>query len=341
MTTRRAIIHGTGLIGASIGLGLRSAGWEVSGWDPDTAALGAAMSRGALGQAMDDAADGIGEADLLVLAGPPSATVAGLAELDTPALVTDVAGVKTPVVAAASHLAHFVGGHPMAGGATSGPSLASSHLFHGATWVLTVDDAGQTDLEAMEAVVRSLGANPMRMSAAGHDAAVARVSHLPHLLAAALMSVAERDTGAIGLAGGGFRDLTRIAASDPAWWVEILAANRAHLEEAISDLEEELARWRSRLGDDRGVGDALAAASEARSTIGEHNVQVKVVLYDRPGEIARVGHALEASRANVRDFQLRHGEHGGGGILTISVTPSTAERLREALTTEGFVIEQG
>ena len=341
-TMPNALIHGTGLIGASIGLGLRSAGWRVVGWDPDPAALDVAMRRGAIAAAAHGPDDGTSDTDLLLLAGPPSATVASLSFLDTPALVTDVAGVKSGVVTAASDLPRFVGGHPMAGGASSGAALASSHLFHGATWVLTTDGARDQDLEVMEGVVRSLGANPSRMTAADHDAAVARISHLPHILAAALMSVAGQDEQTIKLAGGGFRDLTRIAAADPDWWVEVLTANRVDLGRVISDLEAELARWKSRLegGDPAPVAEALSLASRARTTLGEHHSQVKVVLYDRPGEIAGVGHALEASGANVRDFQLRHGEHGGGGILTISVTPATADRLREALEAEGFTVEE-
>ncbi len=341
MSTPNALIHGTGLIGASIGLGLRSAGWEVVGWDPDPKALDGARGRGAISASASGPDDGVAQTDLLILASPLSATMATLGRLDTSALVTDVAGVKSGVVAAAAHLPRFVGGHPMAGGATSGAALASSHLFHGATWVLTTDGAGEPELDALEDVVRSLRANPLRMTAADHDAAVARISHLPHVLAAALMTVAGRDQHAVSLAGGGFRDLTRIAAADPGWWVEVLAANRTELGRVISDLEDELARWRSRLddGDPGPVSDALLQASQARTTLGEHHSQVKVVLFDRPGEIAGVGHALETSGANVRDFQLRHGEHGGGGILTISVTPATSDRLREALIDQGFTLE--
>jgi prephenate dehydrogenase len=336
---RTAVIHGTGLIGASIGLALRHAGWDVIGWDPDPAALATASRRGALTEVTDDPTRH--SADLVVVAAPPSQIMARLESLRTDALVTDVAGVKGPVVTTAAHLPHFVGGHPMAGGATSGPDLASSRLFHGAGWVLTTDGVSEADLLFMEDVVRSCGANPIRMTAAEHDAAVALISHLPHLTAAALMNLGLAEPHALALAGGGFRDLTRVAGSETDWWTEVLVANATEILRAIGGLEAGLGGYRRALenGDRDHLRELLEVAREGRRGLGEHHTQVRVVLLDRPGEIARVGHALEATRADVRDFQLRHGEHGGGGILTISVSPDTAQALGQALRDEGFEIE--
>lgn len=136
----RAAVLGTGLIGASIGIGLRGLGWTVVGWDPDDGALMTALTMGALDETAGEAEVGA-DADLIVLAGPPAAIEEELAKLDTAALVTDVAGVKAPMVAAGSHLKRYVGGHPLAGRETSGPSGASGSLFRGATWVLTTDGA--------------------------------------------------------------------------------------------------------------------------------------------------------------------------------------------------------
>lgn len=342
MHANRALIHGTGLIGTSLGLALRGAGWEVVGWDPDPSVVARAMERGALSDRVSDA-DDLADARLMVLAGPLSATVATLREL-TPhdgLLITDVAGVKGPVVEAGSHLGSFVGGHPMAGGATSGPSLASSRLFHGATWILTTDTGTEDDLNLLEGVVISFGANPVRMTAEEHDAAVARVSHLPHLLAASLVALSEAEGGFASLAGGGFRDLTRVATSETGWWPDVLTTNAKELSAALAELEDQLRSWRQVLasGDTDAIAAMLDAARSARVKLGEHHAQVRVILFDRPGEIARVGHALETSRADVRDFQLRHAEHGGGGVLTISVTPPTVDVLRAALVAEGFKLD--
>jgi prephenate dehydrogenase len=149
------------------------------------------------------------------------------------------------------------------------------------------------------------------------------------------------DPDALALAGGGFRDLTRVAGSDTGWWTEVLAANSDQLGQALSGLDHALKAVASALAahDHESMRGILEEARIGRTSLGEHHTQVRVVLHDRPGEIARVGHALENSKADVRDFQLRHGEHGGGGILTISVTPATAESLGEALRTEGFELE--
>ena len=334
MSQPQVTILGTGLLGASVGLALRSRGWEVSGWDPNDRVLQLASERGAIGVALDDPV--VGDADLVVLAAPPEAVVSTLRDLDTETLVTDVASVKTSVVAAADHLPHFVGGHPMAGGETSGPEMASSSMFHGATWVLTTDGADAVDLEQMSEVVSSLGANPVAMTAAEHDVAVARVSHLPHVLAAVLMNLVQDDPATLALAGGGFRDLTRIAAGESGWWSEVLTANSDQVTASIEGLDAALDRWKSASKDE--MADLLESARQARLGLGEHNTQVRVVLVDRPGEIARVGHALEQSRVDVRDFQLRHGEHGGGGILTISVRGEGRDALTMALVDEGFEV---
>jgi prephenate dehydrogenase len=337
MSERKATILGTGLLGASVGLALRSQEWSVSGWDPDPEAMAEALGRGAYERALDGPRTD--DADLVVLAAPPDAIAETLRTMETGALVTDIAGVKVPIVAAGAHLPHFVGGHPMAGGETSGASLASSSLFRGATWVLTSDHAESDDLETLGRIVESFGANPLVMTAEGHDAAVARVSHLPHILAAALMRLADEDPATLGLAGGGFRDLTRIAAADSTWWAEVLGANAAEVGASIEELQQTLDSWKEALtaGDD-DLTRRLESARRARLGLGEHHTQVRVVLVDRPGEIARVGHALETSRVDVRDFQLRHGEHGGGGVLTISVRGEGKNALVNALKEEGFEV---
>jgi prephenate dehydrogenase len=336
MSEGKAVVLGAGLLGASLGLALRSKDWLVAGWDPDGSALDQAMQRGAFDEAQDT--PDLSDVSLVFLAAPPDAVAAALHEMRTEALVSDVASIKTPIVSAARHLPHFVGGHPMAGGETSGATLASSALFHGATWVLTSDGADPEDIASMESLVSTLGANPVVMTAEEHDAAVARVSHLPHVLAAALMSLARADGSSMGLAGGGFRDLTRIAAADSGWWTEVLTSNAQHIVASIDDLEAALESWKTSMLEGRtdDLANALRDARQARLELGEHHTQVRVVLLDQPGEIARVGHALETSRVDVRDFQLRHGEHGGGGILTISVKGEGRDLLTEALTAEGF-----
>lgn len=342
MAKRRAAIAGTGLIGASIGLGLTHAGWQVVGWDPDGGVLAEARAVGAV------SATGAGDLDdlvalrpdLLVLAGPIEGVVAGVEQLDTDILTIDVAGVKGPVVAAAAHLSHFVGTHPMAGREISGPRAASLGLFRGAAWVLTTDNADRADVEQVGGVVESLGARPVRMTAAEHDAAVARISHLPQVLAGALLATVADDPHALSLASGSFRDLTRVAASDPTPWVGLLSANRVEVLEATAALQRAIDVVADELAADERdrLQASLTEAGERRRFLAPPVVAVSVALADRPGELAKVGRSLEASAVDVRDLQLRHAPYGGGGVLTLAVRPGDAEALRAALLQEGLIV---
>jgi prephenate dehydrogenase len=332
-----ALIVGTGLIGASIGAALRRQGWSVVGWDPAEEALAGAFEIGALNGtvASIEEADG---ADLIVLAAPVGAIIATLGSLATDVLVTDVAGVKTTVVKAAAHLSHFVGGHPMAGRESSGPGAANAAMFEGASWILTTDGVDPADMERMEALVESMGATPVRMSAADHDAAVAAVSHVPQVLASSLVNMVGANSDALALAAGGFRDVTRIALSEPAWWTDILTENREEVTSLIRALSADLGAWADRIdaGDREGVAAGLGSARSTRRRLAPPVAAVQVLLEDRPGEIARVGHALAEASVDVRDLQLRHATRGGGGVLTLSVPPGQEEALVEALRAEGF-----
>ncbi|MBT8211640.1 MAG: prephenate dehydrogenase/arogenate dehydrogenase family protein [Acidimicrobiia bacterium] len=337
--TLRVGIAGTGLIGASIGAGLRAAGWDVSGWDPDPDALERAEGIGALDRSCETLDDLLSEdPDVVVLGAPPDAVIDLVAGLTTSALVTDVAGVKAPVIEAAGHLSRFVGGHPMAGRETGGAEHASPALFRGATWIVTLDGAADVDVELVEAMVHALGARAVRMTAADHDEAVALISHLPQVLAVTLLESAAETGHALDLASGSFRDLTRVAASDPSMWSQLLAANRSAVAARLRAFGQRLDSVADVISDSDSMQDRLREARDVRSTLSPPVVAVDVALADEPGELAKVGRALESSRADVRDLQLRHGRHGGGGVLTLSVRPGEAETLVAALSAVGLEV---
>ncbi len=337
---RQAGILGTGLIGTSIALGLKQAGWTVHGFDPSPETVAALSAFDAFSGVAETAQEAVANADLVVVAGPPASVPSILAGLDTDALVTDVAGVKAGIPAAARHLSHYVSGHPMAGRETSGPGGASASLFRGATWVLITDGSTETDLERVEEIVASLGANPLRMSAEEHDDAVAVISHLPQILAAALIREAMEHPAGLGLASGSFRDLTRVAASDPDLWADLLVRNSIPVVEVIASYRKRLDAWATAVeaGDEKELAEALREAGQARKDLAPPVVAVEVALADRPGELARVGRSLEACQVDVRDLQLRHSPHGGGGILTLSVRPDEAAALQGALAAEGLLV---
>lgn len=327
------------MIGTSIGLGLSARGWAVSGWDTDLSALAGAAARGALTAAVDGVGALAGSPDLIVVAGPPAATIAMLRDLDTSDLVIDVCSVKSGPAAAGAHLARFVPTHPMAGREVAGPEAASGAMFEGAAWVVCDDAADAADVAAVSEIVSALGARPVHMSAADHDAAVAVVSHLPQVVAVTLMLEAASSPGSLDLAAGSFRDLTRVAASEPRMWETLLHANRDDVVAAVRGLRlrlEDLEGVIARGGDD--LRAVLAEARMHREQLGAAAVPVRIALADRPGELAKVGHSLAASAVDVRDLQLRHAPYGGGGVLTISVRAGEADRLRRALVDEGLVL---
>jgi prephenate dehydrogenase len=336
---QRAAVVGTGLIGTSIGIGLSVSGWQVTGWDPNVQHLEKAAEMGAMSRQASGLQDAIADVDLVFLASPPKVTVSLVTDLQTEALVTDVAGIKQPVVEAAYGLPRFVGGHPMAGREVAGPGGASGDLFRGATWVLTTDHSDAGDRATVARVVQSLGALPVEMTAANHDHVVALVSHLPMVLAATLIDqLGAAGSSANSMVAGGFRDLTRIALSSSDWWSDLLVANRQPVSSVLRQMSSGLRQWADHLeaGEREWASGLLQNARLRRMALAPPVEGVGVLLEDRPGEIAHVGQALAASGVDLRDLQLRHATHGGGGVLTLSVRSEEAASLRRALISEGF-----
>jgi prephenate dehydrogenase len=312
----------------------------VRGWDPDDATAQIALDRSAV-EAILDLEQLLDWADIVVLAGPPAAVIEAVATLRTDALVIDISGVKQPV-ADANRLPRYVGTHPMAGREVTGPGAATPHLFRGAAWVVVPGDAAQPDVALTERLIADLGARPVRMSAADHDIAVAAISHVPQLLASTLMNEAADRTDALELVAGSFRDLTRVASSDPSVWVELLEANRGAVLEVLGEFVDRLRSLADNIaaGDAGAVAAQLQRAREGRQNLGPHTAAVRVALADEPGELARVGHAFETAGVDVRDLQLRHAPYGGGGVLTVSVRAGDETALRRALEHEGLLLAE-
>jgi prephenate dehydrogenase len=330
-------VIGTGLVGGSLAAGLTSAGWDVVGYDADRESLEIALERGLIGIAVDSVA-GILDAppEIVVVAAPPKATIEILSNLETSVVVMDVAGIKSAILQVTGHLDGFVGTHPMAGRESFGPNAASPALFRGANWVV-IEGAPRDATDRAIEVIETLGANPVFMSAAAHDEAVAAISHLPQVLAAGLLVSASETPDALGLAAGSFRDLTRVAASQPIPWVEILKSNEAAVLSAVNMLKAQLDTIESAIrSNDDDLLAYLSTSRDVRRSLGAPVAAVRIGLADEPGEIARVGHALEESHVDVRDIQMRHAPYGGGGILTVSVRAGEEEALRGALEDVGL-----
>ena len=273
---------GCGLMGGSFALALKRAGLvrRVVGFSPSEATRQRALAMGvidAVALGADQAAQG---SDVVLLAVPVAATqstLAGMAEALSPqTLLMDVGSTKRDVVQAAEFalgdkLATFVPAHPIAGKEVAGVAHADVNLYTGCQVILTpMEKTGTAQLAQAQALWTALGAHVRLMSALDHDSAFAAVSHLPHMLAFAAMNAVNSQAQAahfLSLAGPGFRDFTRIAASDPAVWRDILHANRdqlllqsGHLREALQAFESALAE-----GDTAALEQLITAASQSRS----------------------------------------------------------------------------
>ena len=345
----RAQVIGTGLIGGSVAMALRAAGWHVTGSDADHEVEATALERGAVDAVGRDA-----PADLVVVC-TPSAKVADIARSvlaanqDPNLIVTDVAGVKAPIVEAIDD-PRFVGGHPMAGSEQLGVAGARSDLFVGATWVLTPGEDTPADTYGrLLSIVRSLGAQGVALSATDHDRLVAHVSHVPHLVASALMNeaaaVAESDAALLLLAAGGFRDMTRVAAGDPAIWPDVCVENSTAILEGLDALAVQIDGLRQAIadGDRQALHAALTTASRARRALPGRSVdperlaEVRIPVPDRAGVLAQVTATASELGLSVVDVEIAHSVEGGRGVLIVVVARDEAERYAGALRNLDFM----
>jgi prephenate dehydrogenase len=355
-------VIGGGLIGGSIALAVRRGGMaRVVLTDRDATVRDRARELDLADEVVDDVASAVVAADVVVAAIPSTAVtdvlIAAARHAPPAAILTDAASLKRAVTAevtarlAADDLGpgRYVGGHPMAGSERNGPEAADGTLFQGATWVLTPTDATDDGaLHRLSALLRGFGARVLALSPERHDELVAIVSHLPQVAASALADVAADVVAASGevvlaVAGGGFRDTTRIAASDPDLWLPILAGNRTAVLEALDHYRARLDEIRAAVADDDAVAlrRVLDRAARARRRLVPKEQAVEVVdlvvpLADRPGALAAAATALGAAAVNVEDVSMRHAEAGDRGVLLVRVAADAAEVGRAALVAAGL-----
>lgn len=343
-------IVGTGLLGTSLGLALARNGVQAWLSDQSKSALRLAVEYGA-------GAESGPEPDLVVVCVPPDSTaeiVISQLELHPQAVVTDVASVKAQIfheVQAAGLADRYVGSHPMAGREKGGPTGARADLFFARPWVITPGELN--DLRAID-LIRSVallvGALPVQMSVTEHDRAVALVSHLPQLVASALAGqLVNGDDQQLALTGQGLRDTTRIAASDPDLWVQIVAQNASSLLPLVSGVRKDLELLEQALGDISASGSLarlhslLAKGNSGIARIpGKHGGKfanyemLTVMIDDSPGSLAKLFTFIGEIGVNIEDFKLEHSPGAPIGLVELQVVPESAQQLSTALMAEGW-----
>lgn len=346
-------VIGAGLLGTSIGLAVRAAGVPVWLSDANPEHLRTAIS---LGAGVARPADGVPQ--LVVVAVPPvHIAEVVLDALDSGAVVTDIGSVKALPLeqvsdqASETALARYVGSHPMAGSERSGPLAASAALFDGRPWALTPHvHADPAAIGLVESLVRVCGATPVRLSPVEHDLAVARTSHLPHLLAVlAAAQLTDAVPEHLSLSGQGVRDVTRVAAGDPELYGQIIRANGATVGDLLRDvrrqLDELIAAVDEPSADD--LVDILTRGVAGTQVIpGKHGgpsletAEVYVLVPDHPGELARLFADIGEIGVNVEDLHIDHDPGRPAGLVELVVEVGAAEDLRAALEARKWTVHR-
>tara|TARA_B100000519_G_scaffold194315_1_gene197912 strand:- start:5444 stop:6580 length:1137 start_codon:yes stop_codon:yes gene_type:complete len=347
-------VVGAGLLGASIGHALVALGVDVVLADTSPAQLRLAIDYGA-GRAARETDD----PSLVVVSVPPDVTAdvvaAELARFPD-AVVTDVASVKLEPLRALRErgvdLTRYIGSHPLAGRERGGAISARADIFIGRPWVVCRDrETRAADLAVVEGLILDLGATPIEMSPEEHDHSVALVSHVPQLVASLLAGrFVEAPEGSLRLAGQGVRDTTRIAASAPELWVQILGANAAPVVDVLDELAADLTQVADALRDPeatgarRAVADAIRRGNDGVERLpGKHGQNrrfesVVVMVDDRAGQLGRLFGDLGDLDVNVEDLRLEHSPGAQFGLAEISVAPGVVHRCVDGLQARGWKI---
>ncbi|MEU6482087.1 prephenate dehydrogenase [Streptomyces sp. NPDC047017] len=360
---RTALVIGTGLIGTSAALALAQRGVTVHLADRDPEQARTAV---ALGAGTDAAPDG--PVDLAIVAAPPAHVAAVLADAmrrDAARGYLDVASVKggprRELEALGLDLTGYLGTHPMSGREKSGPLAATADLFEGRPWVLT--PTRDTDTEVLNLALELVShcrAVPVVMDADAHDRAVALVSHMPQLVSSTVAARLEHaEEAAVRLCGQGIRDVTRIAASDPRMWIDILSANPGPVADLLSDVAADLAEavralraLQSADQDERraggaGIEDVLRRGNAGRVRVpGKHGSAprayevVAVLIDDQPGQLARIFADAGAAGVNIEDVRIEHATGQQAGLVQLMVEPRAVPVLTAALRDRGWALRQ-
>lgn len=367
--TGPVLIIGSGLLGASIGLGLRAAGCDdvyVQDISPTAEAVAQDIGAGTSFSTLSEEERTAFAPQLVVVAAPPDSagavcaralnTYAPRPEAGYPgAVVTDVASVKVQpladVLASGADASRYVGSHPMAGREKSGPVAARGELFQARPWIICEHDSVRPEcVRLVRSVAVELGAIATSLSVEEHDQTVALISHVPQAMSSLLASrLQDTPLYALSLAGQGLRDTVRIAASDPTLWVQIFAANADPIVQTLYGVRDDLNRLIATLENPTASGARLDLAqlmSEGNAGVsripGKHGTapaafaKMTVLVDDTPGTLARLLAEIGELGANLEDLRLEHSTGAPVGMAEISVNPSIHEALVRDLSARGW-----
>ena len=356
----RIAVLGVGLVGGSIGLAARRRlGAEVAGFDPDPGNLGRALEVGALDRAAGSLLEAVEGAEAVFCAAPvaalPRLVGGAIAATGEGTVITDVGSTKRGLMEALVGLQgnhRFIGGHPLAGAETAGVEGSREDLFDGARWYLTPGMTSEGVLfERLRKLVADLGARPQAIDAAVHDREMATISHLPHVLANVLVSVASDSLGdgsdRRAEVGRSFRDSVRVAGANPPVWGDIFGSNSeavaGEIDDAVARLQEaaelirngtveQLADWQGSVRDER------------RRLLTEHVgtgelTELRIAVQNRPGTVAEIALALGGAGVNIEDMSLFPASDQRSGAISLWIDGEpAAKRATEIVSGLGHTV---
>jgi prephenate dehydrogenase len=353
-------IIGLGVIGGSLGLAIKHNNPRaiVAGFD-EPGKIISALKHGAIDYGVPSVPDSVKDADIIFLCTPVKTILELLpivaAHCKKNAVVSDVGSTKGEIVRAAKGYFRsngiFVGGHPMAGSEGKGIEYADALLYQNAAYVLCADSRLRKRIPSFLTLLQTIGARVLFLSASDHDKIAAAISHLPQLVAVAMMNMIEKKSkkhsGYLQLAAGGFRDITRIASSPYGMWRDILESNSTEIKSIVNEFAELLSRFGADISSPAkrgGFAHRFKNAKVLRDAIPKNSkgflhplFELYVSVDDRPGVLSAMTTALFKSKINIKDIELLKIRDGRGGTFRLSFdTKRSADLAKSVLKKNKF-----
>jgi prephenate dehydrogenase len=355
MEIKRITIAGLGLIGGSLAKAFRrtNPGFEIIGMDKCKENLDLAIDDGTIDKAFETIEEAVQESQVIFLCTPVQSisgllnTLAGVVKPGT--IITDAGSTKMHIMEEADRIlpkeVYFIGGHPMAGTERSGYSSSIAHLFENAYYVLTPQPGTPNEtVKSLELLISSAGALPLILDPLTHDQRVGAVSHLPHIVAAALVNAVKESDGpdhsVQKLAAGGFKDITRIASSNPEMWRDICMSNKEQLQPMLVSVIRHLYRFGQALDNNEApevegfYRDAKAYRDQLPSLDSLYLLpyyEVYVDIEDKPGMIGEVATILGNHNVNIKNIRIINSREDEPGCLVLSLADLAAQDKAIAL----------
>ena len=357
-------IIGLGLIGGSLALSLKkfNNNFKITGYDNIPEALNIAIYRNIIDRAAINYEDAVKDADLIIIATPVRLIVDVAKEiknkLKSGAILTDVGSAKENIVKKMNEILPpdviFIGGHPMAGSENDGVLSARQDLFINAFYILTPTDKTRTEeLAILHSLFTKIGAKVITISPGEHDKIVSLISHLPHIISTNLVALVDDRQKELSnlfkLCAGGFRDMTRIAASNPKMWIDISFENKKEIINALDGYISYLIKFKENIieNNEEFIKNHYLQAKEARLNLPKFIdkdisklYELRIGIPDKQGVLSEITLAISSSGVNIEDISIFHStEILGGGILKILIHGENAGFVsREALEKLGYEV---